>query len=134
MTEPVTVTPEESENAWHIWRDLCLLSDTAFLEAGEQPDDPESIKQSAIADAAVVGALSEEFARHRLTSIAKVADERDVLAAALQGLLHATCGETGFASAVRGAGAKAYPWPALDIAEEKARAALAKLGDKEQQT
>ena len=44
---------------------------------------------------------------------------------ALEQLLHAVCGETGFAAAVRNDSGTAYPWPALDIAEEAARAALA---------
>lgn len=44
--------------------------------------------------------------------------------AALEQLLQAVCGETGFANAVRTATGKAYPWPALDLAEEAARAAL----------
>jgi hypothetical protein len=43
---------------------------------------------------------------------------------ALDDLLHAVCGETGFAACVRIATGKAYPWPALDLAEESARAAL----------
>ena len=49
---------------------------------------------------------------------------QDGLVEALEGLLHAVCGETGFANAVRGTAGKAYPWPALDMAEEKARKAL----------
>ena len=44
---------------------------------------------------------------------------------ALEKLHHAVCGETGFAAAVRQESGKAYPWPALDIADELARAALA---------
>lgn len=43
---------------------------------------------------------------------------------ALQALHHAVCGETGFAEAVRLNSGLAYPWPALDIADEMARAAL----------
>ena len=46
---------------------------------------------------------------------------------ALKELLHAVCGETGFANAVRQHSGKAYPWPALDIAEQNARAALSAL-------
>jgi len=45
----------------------------------------------------------------------------------LEQLLHAVCGETGFANAVRIHTGTAYPWPALDIAEERARAALRAL-------
>ncbi len=40
----------------------------------------------------------------------------------------AVCGETGFASAVRMVSGIAYPWPALDAADEDARAFLTKHG------
>lgn len=43
---------------------------------------------------------------------------------ALKKLLHAVCSESGFANAVRTVSGTAYPWPALDIAEEEARLAL----------
>ena len=42
-------------------------------------------------------------------------------------LHHAVCGETGFAHCVRLDSGLAYPWPALDDADETARATLAKL-------
>ncbi len=42
-------------------------------------------------------------------------------------LHHAVCGETGFAHCVRLDSGMAYPWPALDDADENARATLAKL-------
>lgn len=48
---------------------------------------------------------------------------------ALKALHHAVCGETGFARCVRVDSGMAYPWPALDEADEltrSARAALAK--------
>lgn len=57
-------------------------------------------------------------------SFQSLIDERNDLRDALATLLHAVCGETGFANAVRSATGKAYPWPALDIAEEKAKKAL----------
>lgn len=43
---------------------------------------------------------------------------------ALRNLIHAVCGETGFANAVRQESGRAYPWPALDIAEAEALRAL----------
>lgn len=43
---------------------------------------------------------------------------------ALEKMLHAVCGETGFANAVRIVSGLAYPWPALDEAESVARAVL----------
>ena len=54
----------------------------------------------------------------------EAADEIERLRAALKDMLHAVCGETGFAAAVRAHSETAYPWEPLDIAEEKARAAL----------
>lgn len=53
------------------------------------------------------------------------ADLADALAAALRDLRGAVCGETGFAQCVRDDSGTAYPWPALDAAEEAATAALA---------
>jgi hypothetical protein len=46
---------------------------------------------------------------------------------ALQDMLQAVCGESGFANCVRLDTRTAYPWPALDRAEEYARAALRAL-------
>ena len=46
---------------------------------------------------------------------------------ALGKLHHAVCGETGFAHCVRLDSGLAYPWPALDDADEPALATLAKL-------
>ncbi len=51
------------------------------------------------------------------------------LEARLGELLHAVCGETGFANAVRTVSGLAYPWPALDDAEARARLTL-QGGDK----
>ena len=52
-------------------------------------------------------------------------DRIKTLEDALKELLHAVCGDTGFAACVRADSGKAYPWPALEIAEVSARAALA---------
>lgn len=61
----------------------------------------------------------------RLIALApQLAAEVLQLREALQALHHAVCGETGFAEAVRLNSGLAYPWPALDIADELARAAL----------
>lgn len=59
-----------------------------------------------------------------LSASQPAAPRADDLRAALEQMLHAVCGETGFAEAVRRDSGLAYPWPALDIAEERARAAL----------
>ena len=52
------------------------------------------------------------------------AAEIERLREALEDLLHAVCGRTGFAETVRRDSGRIYPWPALDLAEAKARAAL----------
>ncbi len=49
------------------------------------------------------------------------------LVEAAQKLHHAVCDDTGFAFCVRADSGKAYPWPALDIADDLVRAALAAL-------
>jgi len=48
-----------TQEAAALWRELCELSTTAFYDAGEQPNDPEGSKQSAIADAAVAKVLAD---------------------------------------------------------------------------
>lgn len=50
--------------------------------------------------------------------------QSDALREALADLLHAVCGEKGFAQAVRRDSGRIYPWPALELAEAKAIAAL----------
>jgi hypothetical protein len=50
--------------------------------------------------------------------------ENERLREALREMFETVCGETGFAQAVRADSGFAYPWPALDIAEAMARAAL----------
>lgn len=50
------------------------------------------------------------------------------LVEALRELLHAYCSDTGFAAAVRQDTGLAYPWAPGEIAEARARAALAKHG------
>jgi hypothetical protein len=52
--------------------------------------------------------------------------QHDALREALVDLLHAVCGEKGFAQAVRWDSGRIYPWPALELAEAKALAALEK--------
>lgn len=46
---------------------------------------------------------------------------------ALRSLHHAVCGETGFAQCVRDHSNTAYPWPALDEADVRARAVLEEI-------
>jgi len=50
---------------------------------------------------------------------------------ALRKLHHAVCGETGFAACVRLDSGLAYPWPALDEADEMTRALLAEIDPEE---
>lgn len=51
-------------------------------------------------------------------------NEAERLREALADLLHAVCGEKGFAEAVRRDSGRIYPWPALELAEAKARKIL----------
>jgi hypothetical protein len=51
-------------------------------------------------------------------------EQHEALRDALVDLLHAVCGEKGFAEAVRRDSGRVYPWPALELAEAKALAAL----------
>lgn len=53
-----------------------------------------------------------------------VSAREQALEDALKNLLHAVCGETGFANAVRQVSGLPWPWPSLDIAEAKAIRAL----------
>ena len=66
--------------------------------------------------------------RHDLERYMDIANEHvneaERLRDALADLLHAVCGEKGFAEAVRRDSGRIYPWPALELAEAKARAAL----------
>lgn len=67
-----------------------------------------------------------EYVRKDLARADRAAPtDNTALMEALAALLQAVCGETGFAACVRRDTGKAYPWPALDIAEAKAQAALA---------
>ena len=70
----------------------------------------------------------QEDLRHDLERQMTIANEHvneaERLRDALADLLHAVCGEKGFAEAVRRDSGRIYPWPALELAEAKARAAL----------
>lgn len=77
-------------------------------------------------------AIAKAFARHHqhgydqgyYDGCANPIARHDALREALADLLHAVCGEKGFAQAVRRDSGRIYPWPALDLAEAKARKAL----------
>lgn len=86
------------------------FSDWAWMKAGE-----------AIGNLSPSKAAEEAWMARAAASRAEVVALREALAK----LHHAVCGETGFASAVRQTSGLAYPWPALDEADELARAALA---------
>jgi hypothetical protein len=64
-------------------------------------------------------------------ALVELMDDRDAELAkaveALRKLHHAVCGETGFAACVRLDSGLAYPWPALDEADEMTRATLAEI-------
>lgn len=59
-----------------------------------------------------------------LSALEPCAARELALEEALRNLIHAVCGETGFANAVRQESGHAYPWPALDIAEAEAHRSL----------
>lgn len=63
--------------------------------------------------------------------IAALTAQNEALRKALESLLHAVCGETGFAAAVRRVSGTSYPWPALELAEDIARAALSLPGGRD---
>lgn len=69
--------------------------------------------------AALADGILEGLAHRRASQAAPAPS--DALREALEAMVQAACG---FAEAVRLDSGTAYPWPALDIAEEKARAAL----------
>lgn len=79
-------------------------------------NSPEAAKAAAQADyeARVLSAIE----------LVPVKAQDDLVEDALRTLLHAVCGETGFANAVRNESGHAYPWPSLDVAEAKAFHAL----------
>jgi len=64
-------------------------------------------------------------------ALVELMDDRDAKLAkaveALRKLHHAVCGETGFAACVRLDSGLAYPWPALEEADEITRALLAEI-------
>jgi hypothetical protein len=78
---------------------------------------------------AVIAHLSEvPEAIRALPAIDPMQDPRVVaLVEAAKRLHHAVCGETGFAQCVREDSGRAYPWPALDEADDLFRATLAEI-------
>ena len=81
---------------------VCFMAHSAGL------NDERDIATSNLAAAA------PDLARALLDARA----ERDRAIEAVRQMHHAVCGETGFAAAVRADSGRAYPWPALDLAEE----------------
>ena len=75
-----------------------LLDEMTFAMFGDGTDDT----------------ISEKLARALLDARAELARAIE----AVRQMHHAVCGETGFAAAVRADSGRAYPWPALDLAEE----------------
>jgi intergrase/recombinase len=65
----------------------------------------------------------KRLADMQIASEAKLAKAVELL----RKLHHAVCGETGFAACVRLDSGLAYPWPALDEADEMTRATLATI-------
>jgi hypothetical protein len=63
------------------------------------------------------------------TVVRDIKAENERMREALEKLHHAVCGPTGFAEAIRTTTNTAYPWPALDEADDLARAALSPIPD-----
>jgi len=83
-------------------------------------DDDKALVER-LRDESIVGMPMENEAADRIEAQAA---EIERLREALLEMFEVVCGETGFAQAVRADSGFAYPWPALDLAEAKARAAL----------
>lgn len=66
------------------------------------------------------------------SEIDKLRAENERLREALDKMLIAVCGPTGFAEAVRQHSGLSYPWEALEIAEDNARAALSTTDAREE--
>lgn len=100
-------------------RDFANGRDFFRITSADEASDPDA---TAIVH---VQWRNDRAANARLIALAPdLAAEVLQLREALQALHHAVCGETGFAEAVRLNSGLAYPWPALDISDEMARAAL----------
>ena len=106
------------------------------IETGEPLEDDQLcnlyvIDAHRIAD--LIDAVEErnkELTLQLLAVHGQAADALDKLTKAveaLKSLHHAVCGKNGFAAAVRNHSGKAYPWEALDIADEQTRATLAEI-------
>lgn len=86
--------------------------------------------EAARADAKEAEAYADELAKDQVDLCRQLIAAEDKLAKAVEALRklhHAVCGETGFAACVRLDSGLAYPWPALDEADEMTRATLAEI-------
>lgn len=66
----------------------------------------------------------QQFTDAATEALCRAIEQQEDLHTALADLLHAVCGEKGFAEAVRRDSGRIYPWPALELAEAKARKIL----------
>lgn len=67
---------DEHEHAMKVWREACGESQEAFYRIGEQPNDPESIKQGQLADQAAAAVIAAD----RAGLVAEVERLREALA------------------------------------------------------
>jgi hypothetical protein len=93
-------------------------TETILCHTGTSPNSPINAQ-------ALTGAWNWLHDQCQGVSTHAPTERERVLLEALKVLHHAVCGETGFAAAVRADSGLAYPWPALDIADELALAAIA---------
>lgn len=115
----------------------------SFVHWRKEADDRTEQLEAARADAKEAEAYAEELeakvknlTKHHSNMAdpryweGRYRDEKAKLARAVEALRklhHAVCGETGFAACVRLVSGLAYPWPALDEADEMTRATLAEI-------
>jgi hypothetical protein len=114
--------------------DNCARQDAKLAADWDEAADciealTEQLK-AARADAKEAEAYAEELAGDQVDLCRQLMAAEDTLAKAVEALRklhHAVCGETGFAACVRLDSGLAYPWPALDEADEMTRATLAEI-------
>ena len=105
--------------------DLCASGQVQAVMDAATPTAQEAVPTEDELDEAWKSGFNAGFGEAKLTT--NPPQPSVSVAEALEAMLNAVCGETGFAACVRHDSGSSYPWPALDAAEEKARFALRAL-------
>ena len=104
------------------------FADAAFFYGPDCTSAPHQIAAIRAHATTIMENAALKAENERLRSAMVVMDNTvRELTEALREMFEAVCGETGFAQAVRAESGIAYPWPALDLAEAMARAALKEI-------